>query len=320
MATSEELLKQSYAANLDKQKATLEQNYNASNADLAEQQVKAQKQTDANLNRTAVEAQKQRQNYAETQGAYGLTSGAMAQARMAQNNQETANLTALRAQQQENDAQIERQRGQLKMQYDNAIREAQANNDYQLAQQLYAQAREREKIMENEQARRDAAAWDEQQRKDRYAWDEQNRQAQAIWNADLQEKYAAAAAQREEALRREAARYDAELKLEYSNKANAANGYGSVSSGYRPTSSSGVADKAAMQALLDGYNGTGSGTGTGSSTGSKEVDDYLKQVTKIVREDLNNGYTPEAAAQGVMAQGVPETIARAAALQKYVQK
>lgn len=140
-------LRDAYSSNLDAQKANLEQDYNNSIANLNEQKLQSQRQTDANLNRTAVEAQKARNNFAETQNAYGLTSGAQAQARLAQNNTELANMSALRAQQQENDAQIERQRGLLADQYAAAIREAQATNDYKLAEQLYADAKAKENAM-----------------------------------------------------------------------------------------------------------------------------------------------------------------------------
>lgn len=141
MDSSTALIKQMYAKNLEAQKANLEQDYNKSVANLQEQQIANQKATDTKLNRNAVEAQRARNNFAETQNAYGLTSGAAAQARLAQQNTELANMTALRAKQQEADAQAERQRGLLADQYNAAIREAQATNDYKLAEALYKDAK-----------------------------------------------------------------------------------------------------------------------------------------------------------------------------------
>ena len=73
------------------------------------EQKQAQKQADANLNRTYVEAAKAAKNYGEVQNAYGLTSGAMAQAKLAQDNQLRGDLTSIRTAQQNADAQIERQ-------------------------------------------------------------------------------------------------------------------------------------------------------------------------------------------------------------------
>lgn len=147
MATSKEILNQLYDSNLESQKASLEQDYNKSVADLNEQQIKNQQQTTANLNRTAVENQKAQRNYNEVKNAYGMTSGAMAQARMASDNQLQQDMTALRANQQANDAAIERQRGLLQQNFQAAIREAQASNNAARAEKLYDLAREEEKAL-----------------------------------------------------------------------------------------------------------------------------------------------------------------------------
>lgn len=133
-----------YDSSLAAQKAQLEQDYEQSLSDLDRQQQQTQKQTDANLSRTYMEAEKARKNYAEVQNAYGLTSGAMAQARLAQDNQQQADMTAIRAAYQEADAEIERQRGLLGKEYAAAIAQAQANNDLARAEALYAAAKEEE--------------------------------------------------------------------------------------------------------------------------------------------------------------------------------
>jgi len=148
--TNEELINQMYDASLAGQKTQLEQTRDQGLAEL-EQQQKLQQQTDANLNRTYVEAAKDQRNYAEIQNAYGLSSGAMAQARLAQDNQLEADLTALRGAQAQEDANIERERTLLSQQYMAAIAQAQAENDLQRAQALYEQARaDEERLRQNQ--------------------------------------------------------------------------------------------------------------------------------------------------------------------------
>ena len=142
--TNEEMINQMYDAALTGQKTQLEQNYNQGIADLEAEQQKIQKQTDENLNRTYVEAAKAQKNWNEVQNAYGLSSGAMGQARLAQDNQLQADLTALRGAQATVDANIERERTTLSQQYMAAIAQAQADNDLQRAQALYDQAKEDE--------------------------------------------------------------------------------------------------------------------------------------------------------------------------------
>lgn len=130
-----------YDGSLESQKQTLTQNYDTGVSDIAASAEKQRKATDANLNRTYVESAKAAKNYGEVQNAYGLSSGAMAQARLAQDNQLQADLTALRAAQTDSDAQFERQRNLLAKEYSAAIAKAQADNDYQRAQALYNAAK-----------------------------------------------------------------------------------------------------------------------------------------------------------------------------------
>lgn len=142
-----------YDASMESQKAGIQEDYDQAGEQLTQQQEAARKQTDANLTRTYVEAEKARKNYQEVQNAYGLTSGAMAQVRLSQDNQLQADLTALRAQQQEADASIERERGLLAKEYAAAIRQAQANNDIARAEALYAAAqREEERLLQQQEA------------------------------------------------------------------------------------------------------------------------------------------------------------------------
>lgn len=149
--TNDELINQMYDASLAGQKSQLTQNRDQGMADLQAEQERLQKQTDANLNRTYVEAARDQKNYAEVQNAYGLTSGAMAQARLAQDNQLEADLTALRGAQANIDANIEREKTMLSQQYMAAIAQAQADNDLKRAQALYDQARRDEDALRQNQ-------------------------------------------------------------------------------------------------------------------------------------------------------------------------
>lgn len=149
--TNEELITQMYDAALASQTSQLEQARDQGLADLQAEQERLQQQTDANLNRTYVEAARDQRNYAEVQNAYGLSSGAMAQARLAQDNQLEADLTALRNAQTTIDANIERERTTLSQQYAAAIAQAQAENDLQKAQALYQEAKEAEARLRQDQ-------------------------------------------------------------------------------------------------------------------------------------------------------------------------
>ena len=153
MSTTEEMIKNMYESQLKSQKEQLDTDYRQAVLGLDAQQKKNQQTTDANLNRTAVEAQKAAVNNAELHNAYGLSSGARAQARLAQENQLQADMTALRAAQQNADADVERQRSLLAQEYASAIRQAQAENDLAKAEALYAAAKEEEnKLLAKQEA------------------------------------------------------------------------------------------------------------------------------------------------------------------------
>lgn len=165
MATSDELLKQMYDANLASKKAALQSDYDAAVADLNAQKAANQQQAQNNIRLTKTEADRSAVNAAEYYEAAGLSSGAKAQARVAQDNQLLADLTAIRAAQQQGDINIERQRGLLGQQFAAAIREAQANNDMARAQALYEQAKEAEANLLAQQNGDSLIASDEAERK-----------------------------------------------------------------------------------------------------------------------------------------------------------
>ena len=139
-----EYIRKMYESQLQSQKDTLTSNYQQALSDIDATRKTADQQLDKNLNTTAVEAQRAQKNYNEVQNAYGLSSGAMAQARLAQDNQLQADLTTLRTAHQTADAELERERALLGQQYAAAISQAQAENDMAKAQALYEEAKERD--------------------------------------------------------------------------------------------------------------------------------------------------------------------------------
>lgn len=149
--TTKDYINKLYDSQLASQKEGLAQTYNESIADLNANKAAAERQKQKNLTATAVEAQRAQKNYNEVQSAYGLTSGAMAQARLAQDNQLQADMTAIRTAAADQDAAIERQRSLLSQQYSSAIREAQANNDMERARSLYELAAKEEEALRKKQ-------------------------------------------------------------------------------------------------------------------------------------------------------------------------
>ena len=141
---NEDYINKMYDSQLASQKEQLTQDYNQAISQLDETKQQNAQTLKKNLNTTAVESQRAQKNYNEVQNAYGLSSGAMAQARLAQDNQLQADLTTLRAAQQTADAGIERERALLSQQYSSAIAQAQADNDLARAEALYAEAKEAE--------------------------------------------------------------------------------------------------------------------------------------------------------------------------------
>lgn len=139
-----------YKDQLDLQTGKITESYQNAQADLDAAKRENQRKTDENLVRTAVEAQKDMRADAEYAAATGLTSGAREQARISRSNQTLANMTALRAAQQEADAQLERDRATLARQFEAAILEAQTQNDMAKAQALYEQAAAQEKALQAE--------------------------------------------------------------------------------------------------------------------------------------------------------------------------
>lgn len=132
-----------YDTSLDSQKKLLDQNLQENTGVLDQETQNVQQQTDENLQRTYVEAAKAAGVYSGP-GTPQISGGAAAQAGLSQWNQQAADTTALKGNQNEADMEIERQRQLLASQYSAAIKQAQADNDMQRAQQLYEAAKAEE--------------------------------------------------------------------------------------------------------------------------------------------------------------------------------
>lgn len=145
-------LNQMYAAALESQLESLRSSYEQNLSDLDA----SGKETDASYveqkRQTTGDAAQSAANWREMANAYGLNSGAIGQAGLAQNNQLQSNLNTLGAAQAAAKEELERQRTLLGQQYQSAINEAKANNDYNRAQALYQEAvRAEEALIQQEQ-------------------------------------------------------------------------------------------------------------------------------------------------------------------------
>lgn len=129
-----------YDSNTDTTKKLLEQNYSDNQGVLGNEQNRVQQQTQENVNRTQVESQKAQDQYTGPK----LSLGAQQQEALSRGNAQQGNVTSLQQKQSDADAEIERQRQLLASQYATAIKQAQADNDMQRAQQLYNAAKDEE--------------------------------------------------------------------------------------------------------------------------------------------------------------------------------
>lgn len=147
-----EYLNALYDANLKRQQSELMGEYAGYNEALDAQAKKAEEAAQQNMTRAAVESQQAQKAWAEAQNAYGLSSGAQGQAALARSNQLQSDVTAIRTAQQAALAGIEQQRTTYKQQYEAALREAAASNDYQRAQALYQEAVRQDEALKAQQA------------------------------------------------------------------------------------------------------------------------------------------------------------------------
>ena len=136
----EDYIRQMYEANLAANKSQLESDYNQNLSDLGAEESKLGQIYYEQMREAQAESDRNRQAFQEYANARGLNSGTGGQAELAQNNQLSANLNALRQSEAEKRAEVERQRQLLGQQYQKAIQKAQADNDLNLAKALYEEA------------------------------------------------------------------------------------------------------------------------------------------------------------------------------------
>lgn len=141
-ATSqEEYIRAMYAANQARQDAALRTAYDANVGTLDQQAAKIPSTYDAAANKAAAQSAVNRQSFNEAAAASGTNTGAGSQARLSQNNALQGNISAIRQAQAQALADVDAQRTQLSLQYQNAIAEAVAQNELQKAQALYDEAK-----------------------------------------------------------------------------------------------------------------------------------------------------------------------------------
>ena len=138
--SQEELIRKMYESNLDSNKSQLESDYNQNLSDLGAEESKLGQIYYEQQRQAQAESDRNRQAFQEYANARGLNSGTGGQAELAQNNQLSENLNALRQSEAEKRAEVERQRQLLGQQYQQAIQKAQADNDLNLAKALYEEA------------------------------------------------------------------------------------------------------------------------------------------------------------------------------------
>lgn len=133
-----------YDTNTDTTKKLLQENYTENAGLLNTEQNRAQQQTQDYVNRTQVESQTAQDQY----NGPRLSLGASQQEALNRGNALQANTSSLQQRQNQVDTEIERQRQLLASQFSTAIKQAQAENDMEKAQQLYNAAKaEEEKLL-----------------------------------------------------------------------------------------------------------------------------------------------------------------------------
>ena len=135
-----DLINQMYDKNLEASKAQLAGNYAGMQERFDAEKQQAEENARRKETQSAIDAQRAAQAWNEQSAAYGLSSGAQGQAALARSNQLQSDLTAIRTAQQAADAEIERQRSTAAQEYEAALREAIASNDYNRATALYEEA------------------------------------------------------------------------------------------------------------------------------------------------------------------------------------
>ncbi len=140
VSSYEDYINQMYAAALKVQLENLKASYEQNVSALDASQGKVDSTYAEQKRQSSGEAARQAANWREVANAYGLNSGAIGQAALAQNNQLQSNLNTLESAQAAAQAEIERQRTLLGQQYQLQINQAIAENNMNKAEMLYQEA------------------------------------------------------------------------------------------------------------------------------------------------------------------------------------
>lgn len=146
-----DMLEQMYGEALAAQLAQLESSYKQNVSDLDASSVKADANYNEQKRQTDGTSAQNAANWREMANAYGLNSGTIGQAALAQNNQRQSDLNTLGVAQAQAQAEIERQRTLLGQQYQLQINQAIAENNQQKAQALYQEAVRMDEVLRQEQ-------------------------------------------------------------------------------------------------------------------------------------------------------------------------
>lgn len=146
------MLEQMYGEALAAQLAQLEQSYNQNLSDLKSSSTKVDNTYNEQKRQADGQSAQNAAAWREMANAYGLNSGAIGQAALAQNNQRQSDLNTLASAQAQAQAEIEQQRVLLGQQYQLQINQAIAENNMQKAEALYQEAvRMDEKLQQQQQ-------------------------------------------------------------------------------------------------------------------------------------------------------------------------
>ena len=145
-----EYLEEMAAAYLEKQKEALKQAYEQNLSNLQAEQDKLGANYQAARNQEAADSALSQKRWNETAAAYGLNSGTQGQAALSYSNQLQSDLSNLQAAESAANAEIERQRTDLGKEYQSAMTQAIADNNYQLYQLLYQEAVRVDQALQNQ--------------------------------------------------------------------------------------------------------------------------------------------------------------------------
>lgn len=181
-------LNQLYAAQLEAQKAALKDAYEKNLSSLDAEQEKLGANYQSARNQTAAQSALSQQRFNETAAAYGLNTGTAGQAALSYSNQLQEDISSLQAAESAANAEIERQRTTLSKEYQNAMVQAQATNNYELFQALYQEAvRVDQALQQQSQFNSQQALQQYQMLLDKYNSDRQWQMTQGQWDMTQQQ-------------------------------------------------------------------------------------------------------------------------------------